>query len=94
MPVERVVEVHIAGGLIKKSDSGPVYVDAHEREIIPETWQMFDAMLPQLPNVKAVCFECENVNETLVKETLKKIRQRVQEKSACEALVASLEQAA
>lgn len=94
LPKERVVEVHIAGGLVKDSYNGPVYVDAHEREIVNETWRMFDTMLPELPNVKAVCFECENVNEHLVMDTLKRIRQRVQQKSASAALVASLEQAA
>jgi uncharacterized protein len=91
LPVERVIEVHIAGGRLKDGDAGPIYVDAHECEIVEQTWQMFEAMLPRLPNVKAVCYECEGVNESSVLSTLKRIRKIVREKSISEALVATLD---
>ena len=94
LPRERVIEVHVAGGLVKQSETGPVYVDAHERGIVDETWQMFEAMLPELPSVKAVCFECENVNENTVLTTLKRIRKMVQASSASQNLVATLDDAA
>jgi uncharacterized protein (UPF0276 family) len=94
LPCERVVEVHVAGGRLKKGDQGPVYVDAHECTILDETWQMLDEMLPELPNVKAVCYECEGVNETTVLTTLNKIRQIVKNKSASQSLVRSLKDAA
>jgi uncharacterized protein (UPF0276 family) len=95
LPCERVVEVHVAGGRLKKgangSTRGSIYVDAHECTILEETWQMFEAMLPELPNVKAVCYECEGVNENTVLMTLKKIRQIVKKKSASQSLLNSLE---
>ncbi len=91
LPVERVIEVHIAGGRLKEGDTGPIYVDAHECDIVEQTWQMFEDMLPRLPNVKAVCYECEGVNESSVLATLKRIRKVVREKSNCEALVATLD---
>jgi len=94
LPCERVVEVHVAGGRLKKGDAGPVYVDAHECTILEETWQMFDQMLPELPNVKAVCYECEGVNENSVLTTLKKIRQIVKDKSVSQSLLSSLADAA
>lgn len=87
LPRERVVEVHIAGGRIKQAESGPVYVDAHECEIVGETWHMFQTILPELPNVKAVCYECENVNEHVVLDNLKRIRKLVREYSASETLL-------
>jgi len=37
LPGERVVEVHVAGGRLKKGDEGAVYVDAHECTILEET---------------------------------------------------------
>ncbi len=55
LPCERVVEVHIAGGRLSKGKDGPIYIDAHECTILEQTWQMLEAMLPELPNVKAVC---------------------------------------
>ncbi len=93
LPCDRVVEVHVAGGRLKKGDKGSIYVDAHECAILEETWQMFDAMLPELPNVKAVCYECEGVNENTVLTTLKKRRQIVKNRSASQSLVRILEDA-
>ena len=94
LPCERVVEVHVAGGRLEKGDEGSIYVDAHECTILDETWQMFDAMLPELTNIKAVCYECEGVNEETVLTTLNKIRQIVKNKSASQSLVSILEDAA
>lgn len=91
LPCERVIEVHIAGGRLKKGSHGPIYVDAHESTILEETWQMFDEILPELPNVKAVCYECEGVNEETVLTTLKKIRHFVMEKSSSKSLLAHID---
>jgi uncharacterized protein len=91
LPCERVIEVHIAGGRLNESTAGPIYVDAHECAIVEQTWQMFEAMLPLLPNVKAVCYECEGVNESSVLSTLKRIRKIVRDKSICKSLVATLD---
>ena len=94
LPCERVVEVHIAGGRLQGSEQGPVYVDAHECTILEQTWWMLEAMLPELPNVKAVCYECEGVNEGTVLNTLKRLRRRISEKSINQALIATLENSA
>ena len=97
LPCERVVEVHIAGGRLKESNNedsnNPIYVDAHECEIVEQTWQMFEAMLPLLPNVKAVCYECEGVNESTVLTTLERIRKIVREKSSCALLIETMDKA-
>jgi len=97
LPVERVVEVHIAGGRLKPGDrlkSGedrPIYVDAHETAILDETWQMFEGLLPELPNVKAVCFECEGIDKDTVLNTLEHVRQVVKDKCANPELLARME---
>lgn len=75
LPLDRVIEVHIAGGRLKQGEDRPIYVDAHETAILDETWKMFEDLLPELPNVKAVCFECEGVDEATVMSTLKRVRQ-------------------
>ena len=87
LPCERVVEVHIAGGRLKKGEQGPVYVDAHECAILDQTWQMLEVILPELPNVKAVCYECEGINESTVLSTLKRLRKLVTEKSINQELI-------
>lgn len=96
LPCERVIEVHVAGGRLRFAGEGshaaPVYIDSHEYPILAETWQMFDTMLPELPNVKAVCYECEGVDEKTVLSTLVKIRDIVKHKSSSGLLVASVEE--
>lgn len=72
LPCERVIEVHIAGGRLSKGEQGPIYIDAHESRILPQTWDMLESMLPELPAVKAVCYECEGVDEVEVIDNLKK----------------------
>ncbi len=94
LPCERVIEVHIAGGQLKKGEQGPIYIDAHESTILEPTWKMLASMLPHLPNLRAVCFECEGVEENRVMSTLEKVRTAIHEHSASESLLACLEQQA
>ncbi len=87
LPLERVIEVHIAGGKLRNASDGPVYVDAHENQILNETWEMFEQMVPHLPQVKAVCFECEGVNKAEVMKILSKVRDKVMSLSSNQLLV-------
>ena len=94
LPAERVIEMHLAGGEIREAPDGPVYVDAHERPVRSETWDMLERMLPALPNVKALCFECEGVDEAEVLATLERLRRAILRSSASAGLVAALDGAA
>ena len=76
-PFDRVIEVHIAGGKIISSDDGDIYIDAHEHEVLAQSWAMLEFLLPKLSNVKAICYECEGVDADQVLATLSKLRQRV-----------------
>ena len=88
-PAERVIEVHIAGGRIKQTKQGDIYVDAHECAIVEQTWTMLKELLPKLPNLKAVCYECEGVqDEQQILQILSKIRQLIIKKSKNPELVA------
>lgn len=88
LPVERVIEVHIAGGRLSADTDGTTYIDAHERPILPQAWRMLDDLLPELPAVRAVCFECEGAAEQEVMTTLAKLRRSVKERTANAALAA------
>jgi uncharacterized protein (UPF0276 family) len=84
LPRERVVEVHIAGGRMERG----VYVDAHDRPILPAAWQLLAELLPHLPELRAVCFECEGAGEKDVLAVLKRLRGLVQARSSHAELVA------
>ena len=90
-PFERVIEVHVAGGKLKKGDAGPIYIDAHESQVLQQTWDMLDALLPRLPAVKAVCYECEGVEEQQVFDNLSKIREVLLSKSVSQGLLEKLQ---
>ena len=87
-PWDRVVELHVAGGRMERGgDGGAVYVDAHERPVLDETWTMFTWLLRHATALRAVCFECEGATEEAVLATLARVRALVLEHSACPALV-------
>lgn len=91
LPCERVIEVHIAGGRLEQAAGGPVYVDAHEAGILDVTWRMLEDLLPELPNVKALCYECEGVDTPAVMTTLARLQTLVRERSSSGALVATVD---
>jgi uncharacterized protein (UPF0276 family) len=58
-PLDRVVEVHVAGGR-RFSEAGRTFVDDdHGTGVLPETWEILDAVLPRARNLRAVVVECE-----------------------------------
>ena len=68
-----------------------MYVDAHECAVVEQTWTMLIDLLPKLPNLKAVCYECEGVSdEQEILRVLAKLRQLVMRHSSNAKLVATL----
>ena len=59
LPADRVVEIHIAGGVEREAGGFTWIEDAHGTAVRPETWRMLDALLPRMTNLKAVVLECE-----------------------------------
>lgn len=93
-PVDRVIELHLAGGKIIQGEQGDIYIDAHEKPVLDVTWQMFDAVLPKLPNVKAICFECEGVEEQTVLATLAAMGKHIISLSSSQALINKVKEGA
>jgi len=58
-PLDRVVEMHVAGATIG-TRSGLAFVeDDHTTDVLPETWAIFEHVVSRAQNLKAVVFECE-----------------------------------
>lgn len=58
-PLDRVVELHVAGGL-EKSHAGLSFVeDDHGLEVLEDTWEIATHVIPRAPNLRAVVLECE-----------------------------------
>jgi uncharacterized protein (UPF0276 family) len=58
-PLDRVVELHVAGGTPRTTDGFAWIEDDHSPEPLDETWEILDHVLTHAPNVKAVVYECE-----------------------------------
>jgi uncharacterized protein (UPF0276 family) len=58
-PLDRVVEMHVAGGARKSVEGWEFIEDNHVPAVLDETWEIFEHVVPRCPNLRAVVFECE-----------------------------------
>lgn len=58
-PLDRVVELHVAGGRRASVDGYAFIEDDHTPAVLPETWEILEYVVPRAPNLRAVIFECE-----------------------------------
>jgi uncharacterized protein (UPF0276 family) len=88
LDLDRVIEMHIAGGVIEVDEGTgrQVYLDAHDLPILPETWQVARTLLERCTNLRAVCVECEGTLAGAVLPMLEQCRQRVEAITANPAL--------
>ena len=58
-PLDRVVELHVAGSAPRDHDGFQYWDDDHTPEVLDDTWTIFDWIVSRAPQIKAVVFECE-----------------------------------
>jgi uncharacterized protein len=58
-PLDRVVEIHVAGGAPVDVDGLPLVDDAHGAEPLADTWQIVEAVVPRATVLRAIVYECE-----------------------------------
>jgi uncharacterized protein (UPF0276 family) len=58
-PLDRVVELHVAGGAAVSVDGLPLIDDTYDPEPLPDTWAIFEHVVPRAPNLRAIVYECE-----------------------------------
>jgi hypothetical protein len=71
MPLDRVLELHVAGGSWREG----FYMDAHDDRVPEKVWELLDYTLERTPNVAAVVFEvldeyAERLGAELIAEEL------------------------
>lgn len=76
LPLERVIEVHLAGGVLRERGGRRYYIDAHELPVLPETRAVFGELLRLCPNLRALCVECEGAAAQTVLPALRRVRER------------------
>jgi uncharacterized protein (UPF0276 family) len=73
-PLDRVIEVHVAGGVLRDEEGFPWIDDDHQPEPLPDTWQIFEHVAARAPNLRAVVYECEKNPPAEVIENFRRIR--------------------
>ena len=58
-PLDRVVEIHVAGAVERKHGDFSWIADEHTVAVRPETWKIVEYVMARACNLKAVVFECE-----------------------------------
>jgi uncharacterized protein (UPF0276 family) len=66
-PLERVVEIHVAGGSEFAHEGRTFVDDDHSPAPLADTWRILEAVRPRASNLRALVFECERnrVDEVL-----------------------------
>jgi uncharacterized protein (UPF0276 family) len=59
-PLERIVELHVAGGAAREHRGLPWIEDDHSPEPLADSWEILEAVLPRAKNLKAIVYECEH----------------------------------
>lgn len=66
-PLERVIELHVAGGRPRETDGFAWIEDTHGTDVLDETWLIYEHVARRAKNLRAVVFECErNANEGVI----------------------------
>jgi uncharacterized protein (UPF0276 family) len=76
-PLDRVVEIHIAGGVVRDLDGFAWVDDNHQPEPLPETWTIAEHVLARATNLRAVVYECERNSVEEVAPTFARIKELV-----------------
>lgn len=76
-PVERVVEMHIAGGRRFVSGSAALIDDDHGPHVVDEVWELLEAVIPRATSLRAVVVECERNAVHEILPLMRRVRQAV-----------------
>ena len=58
-PLDRIVEIHVAGGSERMTDGFGWVEDDHTPTVLADTWTIVEHVVARAANLKAVVFECE-----------------------------------
>jgi uncharacterized protein (UPF0276 family) len=73
-PLDRMIELHVAGGGEAVTPDGYRYLDDdHRAEVHADTWKIVEHVIPRAPRLKAVMYECEHNDPVATVETFERL---------------------
>lgn len=74
LPLERLVEIHVAGSSPFGHAGRTFHDDDHSPDVLPETWAILERVLPRATNLRALVFECERNEAAQVIPVFERLR--------------------
>ena len=87
MPLDKVIEIHLAGGERSDPDwldSGrTLHLDSHDHAVPEEVWTLFEDVLPRCPNLRGATLErmegtVDDSDVPLLREELRRVRKTLE----------------
>jgi hypothetical protein len=72
--LDKVIEIHIAGGVITRRAGRGYYVDDHTQPVREELFALLESLLPRCPSLRAVTFEGDGHPLEVAALTLRRLR--------------------
>jgi uncharacterized protein (UPF0276 family) len=76
-PLDKVIEIHLAGGVITRRSGRGYYVDDHTQPVREELFTLLESLLPRCPSLRAVTFEGDGHPLEVAALTLRRLRSLV-----------------
>ncbi|WP_434389813.1 DUF692 domain-containing protein [Melittangium boletus] len=76
-PLDRVIELHVAGGVVTRRGARGLYVDDHTQPVREELLALVEALVPCCPALRAVTFEGDGHPLEVALLTLRRLRRVV-----------------
>ncbi|MCU0669558.1 MAG: DUF692 family protein, partial [Myxococcota bacterium] len=81
-PLDRVVEVHVAGATEFEHAGRRFLDDDHGPEPVPDTWEILDYVLSRATNLRALVYECERNRRAAVLANFERLAKRWADRGA------------
>ncbi|QDE90986.1 hypothetical protein BHS06_19560 [Myxococcus xanthus] len=76
-PLDQVIELHIAGGVVTHRGPRSFYVDDHTQPVREELFDLLASLIPRCPSLRAVTFEGDGHPPEVARMSLRRLRQLV-----------------
>ncbi|WP_216612992.1 DUF692 domain-containing protein [Myxococcus xanthus] len=76
-PLDQVIELHIAGGVVTHRGPRSFYVDDHTQPVREELFDLLASLIPRCPALRAVTFEGDGHPPEVARMSLRRLRQLV-----------------
>lgn len=90
-PLESVLEIHLAGGVVARRGERCFYLDDHTQPVREELFGLLEALVPRCPRLRAVTYEGDGHPPEVASLVLRRLRRVVPPAGSRPALELSLE---